>query len=278
MKTTIGRLAAWALLSAPAAAALACATGAHAQAVDEKYWIEASAYFPSTDTSLTINRPNITGTRIDFEHDLGGDDSQTLPAVYAGARFGRWVVFGEYYGLDRSGSKTISRDLVFDGVTFPASAQVDSKMKSDVYRLSLGYDLVKTDKAELGLSLGLHATDFDIELATTRQIGNGATQRQTSGHTFLAPQPTVGLFGGYEIAPKWIIAGRVDYLSISIDKYDGSILNLQASAAYRATPAISVGAAWRYVDYQFDVKQSSYTATVDYHFSGPSLFVRYGFH
>lgn len=254
------------------------ATPAAAQALNDKYWIEVSAYFPKANTTVNVSRPGLPGTEIDMESDLDLDDSETLPAIYAGARLGkRWVIAGEYYGLDRTGSRTVDRDIDFDGATFPVGVEVSSKMQSDIYRLTVGYAFIHTDRAELGAAIGLHATNFEIALQGDADVGVGVIRQQDSKRTFLAPMPTVGVFGTFELTPKLVLTGRADYLSLDIGDYDGSILNAQAALAYRVTDMIEVGAAYRYVDYALDIDKGRYTASVDYDFKGPALFIRASF-
>jgi opacity protein-like surface antigen len=272
----VGRM----LIAAAAALTLAgMAAPAAAQALDDRYWLEVSAYRPSIDTSLAISRPGSPGTDVDLENDLGLSDSDTLPAVYAGARlWDRWTITAEYYALNRDASRTLTRDIVFDGVTYPATAQVDSELKSDVYRLTVGYAFWRSDRAEVGAAIGLHATSFDVGLRSNFSAGGGgATTTTARSEDFLAPLPTVGLYGTYQATPKITLAGRVDYLSLTVGDYSGSLLNAQASASYAVTSNIALGAAYRYVAYDLDVEKPNYTATLDYNFSGPSVFVRFGF-
>lgn len=265
-----------------AAAAALTMTGlaapAAAQSLSDKYWLEVSAYRPSIDTSLALSRPGAAGTDIDLENDLGLDDSDTLPAVYAGARLGsRFVITAEYYALNRDASRTLTRDIVFDGTTYPATTQVDSELKSNVYRVTVGYTFWRSEQAELGAAIGLHATSFDVSLRGAISGGGGGVTTQRRGEDFLAPLPTVGLYGTYQATPKIALTGRADYLSLTVGDYSGSLFNLQAAASYAVTSNIALGVAYRYVAYDLDVEKSGYTANLDYNFSGPSLFVRFGF-
>jgi hypothetical protein len=265
----------------PTAAVLAAclASPAAAQALDDKYWVEVSGYFPSIDTSVSVSRPGSPGSDIDFESDLGIDKHETLPAVYGGVRLGeRFIVAGEYYGLDRSGSRTLSRDITFDGATYPASAQVDSKFRSDIFRVTVGYVFIRSETAELGAAVGLHATNFDFKVNGDARVGAGpgvTTERR--GRDFVAPLPTLGAFGTFELTPKVILSGRADYMSLKVGDYDGGVTNAQASIAYRFNPTFSAGVAYRYVAYDLDVDKTRFTAKVDYDFSGPSVFLRMGF-
>jgi hypothetical protein len=267
------------LAGAAIAIAGLAATPASAQGVNDKYWIELSGFRASPDTKVTLSRPGQPGTKLDMESDLGLNSHEFLPGLYGGVRLGeRWLITGEYYGLDRNGSRTLSRDIVFDGVTYPRSVPVDSKFRSNIYRASVGYSFVRNDKGELGADIGLHTTNFKIDLRGQGTTAGTGVTLQNRERDFTAPLPTLGVYGVYEIAPKFSVNGRVDWLSLKLGDYDGSIFNAQASVAYNFTDLIAVGAGWRYVDYSLDVDKKDYTAKFDYKFNGPSIFLRLDFH
>ena len=77
----------------------ALAAPASAQAISDKFWISGSGFLANVDTevsSSTVANPG-GGTVIDLEDALGLDDSERLPAIYAGAkRGGGFVITGEY--------------------------------------------------------------------------------------------------------------------------------------------------------------------------------------
>lgn len=249
---------------------------ANAQALQSRYWVEASAYWPSIDTKVNITgNGGRRGTDINMESDLNLRDRDTLPALLAGARIGdRLTLIGEYYGLDRSGSASVARDIIFDDVVYPAGVRVDSSFKSDVYRVALGYSFIRRQNMELGAAIGLHATSFEAQLSGEGQVGNLPTQTQRRTRDLLAPMPTVGVYGGYQVMPKLTVAGRVDYMSLSAGKYDGSILNAEARANYRVWKNVGVGAMYRYVDYDFAMERKRWTGQLDYKFSGPALILQ----
>jgi hypothetical protein len=257
-----------ALVAAPAAA----------EDLAFKYWGEISAHRASVNTSASLSRPGAPGTSIDMERDLGLKKHETLPDIELGARFfHRWFVTGEYFALDRNGTRITNRDIVFDAVTFPASATVDSKFRSDVYRVSVGYNVIQNPKATLGLALGLHATNFKMQLEGDVRVGAQGLTSETHAKKFLAPLPTVGVVGAYEVAPRVVLSGRADYLSLKIKDYDGRILNAQGALGYQITEHLEMGLAYRYVKYKLGVDKNSYTANIDYDFQGPAVYLRAGF-
>jgi hypothetical protein len=266
--------------AASALSAVVLAAPASAQAIDDNFWIQGSGFLSNVDTevrsSLATNPDG--GTAIDLEDDLGFDDGELLPAVYLGARLGGgFVVAGEYFALGRDSTATISRDITVDDVTYPVNGSVTAGFDTKVYRLSIGYVFVGNETAELGGAIGLIATELDFSISGSGSVGGAPLSNQVRRKDVLAPIPTLGLFGSFEPAPRVIIGGRADYFGLGIDDYDGSVLNLQASAQYRIMDNVGIGVAYRYVDYDLDVEKDNYVASFDYNFWGPSFFIEIGF-
>lgn len=256
------------------------ASPASAQAIDDNFWIQGSGFLSNVDTEVrsTLATNPGGGTAIDLEDDLGFDDGELLPAIYAGARLGGgFVVTAEYFALGRDSTATIARDITVDDVTFPVNGSVSAGFDTKVYRLSLGYVFAGSDTYEVGGALGLIATELDFSISGSGSVGGSPLANEARRKDVLAPIPTIGLFGSFEPAPRVIIGGRADYFGLGIDDYDGSVLNLQASAQYRIMDNVGVGVAYRYVDYDLDVEKDNYTASFDYNFWGPSFFIEIGF-
>jgi hypothetical protein len=256
------------------------AAPASAQAVGDRFWISGSGFLANVDTdvrsTLAVNPGG--GTEIDLEDDLGLDDSELLPAIYAGAKLGSgFVITGEYYALNRDTTATIDRTITVDDVTYPVNASITAGFKTAIYRFTIGYSFIRNDTTEIGAAIGLHATDLEFSLSGQGSSGGAPVSVQTRRKDFLAPMPTVGLYGTFEVMPHVTINARADYLSLGIDDYDGSILNAQASISYRFTDTFGIGVGYRYVDYDLDVEKDNYVASFDYQFNGPSIFIEAGF-
>jgi hypothetical protein len=262
------------------AATTACwagaASSACAQALEDRYWLEAQAYWPDVDTTVSVAGPNgVVGAKIDLESDLKLADRKSLPALVAGARIGdRWSIIGEYYGLDRNGSTSVARDITFDEVTFSSGATVSSGFDTKVYRAVVGYSFVKRERLELGAAVGLHVTQFKISLAGEGHVGAAAAQSEIRKRDALAPLPTLGLYGAYRITPRLLVGGRVDYLSLKVGDYDGHLTNTEARLSYRLFKNVGVGAAYRYVDYDLNIDKPRWQGEVAYKFKGPALFLQ----
>jgi len=262
-----------------AGAAMAAAPAA-AQNIDDNFWLTAEFYWPKVDSTVqisSVNNPTV-GTEIDFEDDLNLDHGEALPSFEAGWRISnRFRLVGEFYKLGRSAETTLSRDLVFDDVTYHANATVAGEFDSSVYRFSVGYSFIRKDNAELGAAIGLHATDFAVGLSGQATIGNSSATAQARRKEVLAPLPTIGLYGAIEIAPRVQLGGNIDYLSLGIGDYDGRLVNFEAKVSYRIFKNFDAGVGYRYVDYRLDVTKEEYEGRLTYKFSGPLIFLTAGF-
>ncbi|QTC90700.1 hypothetical protein [Brevundimonas goettingensis] len=272
------------LISSLFASGLLCwgatATSAAAQALEDRFWFEASAFKPNIDTHVQVS-PSYgmgAGTDISLESDLNLADRETLPDLFLGARLGsRWTITGEYFALDREGSVGLQREIVFDDVTYPVGVTLNSAFDTSVYRLSAAYSFIHNDRAEVGVSLGAHVTTFDLQLEGKGYIGSASLQALRRERDVLAPLPTLGLYAGYRITPRLSVGGRFDYMSLGVGDYDGELTNAQATISWQLFRNVGVGAMYRYVDYGLQIDKEKWTGDMSYQFSGPAVFLRVGF-
>lgn len=263
-----------------AAALLALPVAAQAQALDDKYWIEISGFWPDVNSHVrvaNVAHPNIA-TGIDLESDLDLADRKVVPAVQAGARFGHFIVAAEYYALHRASSRSIAHDITFDDVTYSVGATVSSEFNSDIYRLTVGYDIVRKEDLEFGLALGGHITNFEVGLNGQGTVsGTAVVSTETRRKSVLAPLPTVGAYGAVRLVPRLTLNARVDWLQLKIDDYKGRLWNVQAGLSYRLFKNVGIGVMYRYVGYRLDANKEKWTGSMDYKFNGPAAVLRIGF-
>ena len=264
-----------------AAAALACASaGAFAEGPQDRYWAGLEYFYPTISSTAHIDatataRP---GTSLSLEDELDLSDRKGTPYVDLGMRLGEnWRLEFEYYSLKRTANSTLARQVDWGDTTFPVGANVESKFDSTIYRITGGWSFLRNQQAEAGLSFGLHITDFTTQLSgqgTGVLTGSGF---QREAHDALVPLPTVGLYGSYLATPQLILRGRVDFLSLKYQDYDGRLMNWMAAVDWRFTKNFGVGAGYRYVDYKLEATKSDFTGEVRYKFRGPTIFVNAAF-
>ena len=262
-----------------AAAATIWATPAVAQSSEDKVWVQVSGYAPSIDTHARVDTASGgTGTGISFESDLNFDEDKVLPAVLAGVRLGGgFSLTAEYFSLDRSSTKGLEREITFGDVTFPVAASVTGEFNTDIYRLAVNYAVFRRANFDAGISLGVHATDVEVAIEGEGRVGNAAARFERRSRNLLAPMPTAGVFANISPLPRVELAGRADYFSMEIGKYDAKLLNAQVSAMYRIHRNVGLGIGYRHVEYRVIGTGEHLIGRVDYNFDGPTLFVHAGF-
>jgi len=248
---------------------------AFAEGPQDRYWAELEYFFPTISSTARLDFPttNIPGTQVKLEDDLGLADRKGTPYLLLGMRMGeRWRLELEYYQLNRSSTLTIGRDIQWADVTFPVSATVSSTFDTSIYRLVGGYSFYRTPRAEVGAAIGLHITDFKVSLSGQ---GNGPAGLgfQSEKRDQLVPLPTVGLYGSYLLSEQWVLRGRVDYLSLHYQSYDGSLTNWLLALDWRFARNWSTGLGYRFVDYKLESTKPRFHGQINYRFKGPTLFV-----
>lgn len=250
-----------------------------AQRFDDTVSIKVEAYLAGVGSRAQVGTASGSiGTEIDFENQFGLADNDVLPAFEIGWRINDdWVLQGQYYGLSRRADTTLDRELTVGETTYPVSATVRGGFDSDVYRFTINNLVFQGERLEVGLGIGLHATDFDMFVEGQGSVGNLETSLRREERKIFAPLPTIGAIGQWEPAKRITLFGRVDWLSLTIDDYSGRLINAEASVSYSVHKNIDLGVSYRFVDYELKVRQPLWNGTVSYQFSGPGLFLRAGF-
>jgi hypothetical protein len=240
-------------------------------AMQDMWTLRVGAFQPKADTTARLDGAGgMIGTKINLEDDLGLSDRDTLGSALLSVRLAnRWRIEAEYFSLDRSNTKAIDRTIEWGDISFPVNTVVNGSFDSTIYRLSGGYSIIKDNKSELGVALGLFATDFSATLASS---GIGS---QTGD--VLVPLPTIGIYAAYALSPRWLVSGRVDYFGIKYGDYDGSLLNATIGLDYRFFRNFAVGVGYRHVEYNLSVTKPKFDGELNYNLSGPIAYIEASF-
>lgn len=271
------------LVTATLVGAICGAGSAEVEAADvgHRMWMQLGAFRPHIDSVFRYDsiRTAGLGTSIDGERDLGLTDNEIVGSLLLGVRLrDRWRVEFEYFELDRSAqTSTRERDLAVGDTSYALSAQLASAFASAVYRLTVGYSFIRSPRAEVGLALGLHVTDFSISLEGTGTVNGTTVARRREQQEVLLPLPTGGLYGSFAFSSSWVAQARVDWFSLTYDGYEGTLWNAQANLLYRLGRNVAVGIGYRLNGYEVRAERSNWRGEVDYRYHGPQVLVEVGF-
>ena len=263
-------------LGLAAAAALACVpTAASAELTTDKAWVDIGGFLARIDSNLQLDNTalGVEGTRIDFERHLGLDSSRALPKVTAGVRLGsRFRLEGDFFRLGRSGELAIDETLRIDDTVFPLGAVVESKFDTDIYRIALGYSLVRNERGEFGLSAGVHHSRGKFKISA---VSAGQSFEERRSKSF--PLPNVGVYGNMQLFGPVSIQGSADAFKMKYGKYKGSLIDAQLGLEVRAMRNVGLGLGYRYAGYEIKGSKSDWKGKLDYSYSGPMAYVELAF-
>jgi hypothetical protein len=222
----------------------------------------------SADTVARLDANNAPiGTYIDFHDTLGGETRATVFRLDGLYRFNEHHALGfAWYDVKFTGSRVLTQDIVWNGQTYSASTQVDSKLKFDVYKLNYQYSVFHNEKVELGALFGFHIMKI---FAGINASGIGLSE----GDAITAPLPVWGLFADYKFTPRFsaFYNYQVFYINYQ-DKVRGGLQDFIFGLEYRLFRNVAVGAAYNRYSMNLEAKGNAATLYLDSSWNGGMLY------
>ena len=241
-----------------------CAAGvSHAQEADDrhpmltsKYSISLGVFFPERSFEIGVDGsvPSIDRD-IDISEQFQLSSSETTQAYEIGWRFTeKWMLRGQYFKVGGSRAAVLEEDVVWGDYTFGAGTGIAGGIDVSVARLFVGRRFSDHDHQEWGIGLGIHRLEISANIAGQAIINNEPpifTERSASTR---GPLPNLGGWYVYSFNSKWALQTRLDWLSASIDKYSGTIINAAAGITYAFNPHFLAGVNYNYFHIDVDIK------------------------
>lgn len=139
---------------------------------------EAGGWFPSLDAEVRVSTSGLTGDLI-RESDIGIDDPDVVFQGGLTFRFlQRHTLRIHGFGFSLDGDALTNKTFNFDGSTYPVSTRVTSEADTAFFGADYGFDLVHTEAAALGLTLGARflSADASIQAPLLGLEGSGELQ------------------------------------------------------------------------------------------------------
>jgi hypothetical protein len=241
------------------------------QTLDDRISFRFGPFFPSIDTSITIN-----DDKFDFEDVL--DDS-----AFTGSIQGLWRIsrrfrlnFG-YWAVNRDESESAGPNESIGGITIPEGTTIAATFDSSYANAGLGFSFVRSETTELGVDIGLALLGLKSELGASIP-GLGNTSFTAFDESY--PLPTVGLYLTQALSPKWSIAGRIGAMGLSIgDDFDGTVVEAIGAVEFRPWKNFGLGLAYIYNSADATLKNVGLIDGLDleWQYNGPFVYLVLGF-
>jgi hypothetical protein len=257
---------------------LLAASSASAQDLFPAFSVSASTSPATFETNVRIDPEEATGegTLVNFESDLGLEDSRTLQRFEVQWRpFARHELAGTYFSAPRSGREQIDREIVFRDETYPVSALVTTAFDLDYASATYTYWARRGPRDGFGITLGVAALSINAGITAERP---GETISVTQTAETEVPVALAGVQGRVAFTRTLFGEASVSTLpQVTIGDYTGSALTARARLEYRPLRWLGVGASYNYFRLDVDVEQLDFGGSLDMTIQGPEAFVRLAF-
>lgn len=230
------------------------------------------------DTSATFSTPNHPGESIDFT-DVFGQPGHKFS--FRGDGYwnfaGRSFLDFAYLSLDTKGSRAITQDIHFGGVTYTAGAQVDSESYNRFIGAAYRYGFVKTPELQVGASLGVAYISLRSTLSAAAGVldANGVPivgQTTTREAKIDLPVPLLGLSFDAQISGPLSVGANIQALGGTIHPYSGHVVTGQAHVDYYFIKNFGMGAAFEYTTIEIKKTTDTKTIQANYRYDGPRIY------
>lgn len=254
--------------------AMSLAAAAHAQyfpprssarATGETYHVEIGGHLwnPTPEIFISSEEFGIPGDRIDFVVDLGIEKKYHTqlkvvlrPATKHKLRF-------EYTPIKYTAEGRISRDVVFNGISFPVSLDVSTELIWRAFRFGYEWDFVYLDRGFVGLLLEAKYTAVEASLSNAQDLAFVRAR---------APIPAVGVIGRGYVMPNVSITGEFSFFKLpeGLDEdYRGSYYDFDIYGTVNFTDHVGVQGGYRSLDVFYRVERDEGELTLKgFYFGG----------
>jgi opacity protein-like surface antigen len=232
-----------------------------------------AVYLDSKTTVQVDSSAGTTGTLVNAENDFGISKEDFEAKFQLMLRVGeRNRVRFDYFSLDRTGSTTLDKDILFRNVELLPSDPVDSKLSIDVLSITYEYSFIHNERFELAATLAINDTDLSSRARVNTPLRHVDQTEDQAG-----PFPTIGLDGTYVISKRFYLDGRIAYFKAHLDNLDGSLGFYELSALYRLRPNISFALGYELVRAHLLSSKVSQAGLFDFNTQGPEAYLRVAF-
>jgi hypothetical protein len=247
----------------------AWAPGPKPNVIEDRFRVEVMTINAGYNTDLRIDPTVLTrGTRISAEDDLALDETQTLPQAEITLLPGQHHLLRlSGLGVRRSARTSIDRQIVFDDQIYRVGERVDSELNLTAIGLTYGYRFLVHERAEIAGTFGIQIIEVEANAVVRSRVVRDA-------ESAVAPLPLLGVEGRFDFTRRWSAEGRAQYLDVTLDDVEGSILDARFALAWRMNPYLVFGLGYRRLKIHVDSEDRGSPGFVNLVLDGPLLFVR----
>jgi hypothetical protein len=254
-----------------ALASLPATTLAADAADDDKFSLSVGAFFVNrTDGQIRVDRSvglATIGTSLDWQRDLGGDTSMTVPRIDGYFRFApKHRIDFSYYKIDRGGEIVTQRGIDFGDVSYPVGTAINSELITETIKLAYTYSFYRAPEIEASLSVGAHVTRIQAKIDSP---GLGISEAES----VTAPLPVFGFRLDYGMTPKWWWRSKYELFFLdSVEGFRGTYSDFTLALEHKTFEHLGFGIGISRNSLNVDVSKDSTSGAFSSALSGFMLY------
>jgi hypothetical protein len=198
----------------------------------DKWQIDLSGSVLVMGTDIRVDGANGEGTDIDGEEVLGLSREKIQPRASVRWRPGRRheIELG-YQFANRTGEKTLERDIVLADSTYTAGVNLKSKFRTDQVFLAYRFAIRTRDRTQLGLGVGVGVFPFKLEADRLASAG-GSEVTSSNERSLTGPFGSLGIYGRFLLGDRWYLESDLRGIAIKIDRFKASVVEANLAGRY----------------------------------------------
>lgn len=226
-------------------------------------------YGQSLDTLVRYdNAAGVPGTLLSAEQTLGLADRLDQGAVDLTFRLlERNRIRADYQQHRRSGEVQPDEPIRFGDDIYLGGERVLSQMDLRRFGITYSYSLLRKEKFEFGLGLGINLLQMEGSLEAPARFVR--EQLDVAG-----PFPTLAADMTWQFAQRFSLNAAVQYLAANLDEVEGSYSSWSADLQFRPLRNLAVGAGYAATRYRVDSTDEDMAGYFRLKYQGLQLFLR----
>lgn len=233
--------------------------------LNDRLSLSLGGFLLTTDTRVRIDGSARTGTEFDVEEELGFNDTDRF-RLDAYWRFQpRHKLRIMYFDTRRTASRQIDREITVRDTTYAVDTRIDAGFDTTIAELAYEYAFLQGERYELAGTVGVHNLRFDLGLSGT---GTGTASAAAAN----GPLPVSGVRGIWRFTDTMYADAQVQYFEISLDPYDGSVEDYNASIVWQAFEHLGFGLGYNAFAMRVDVEDDDFNGHLRWRYDGARVF------
>lgn len=241
------------------------------QILKDRFHFEIGMFIPAKEINIGANG-TVPGQEIDFGETFRlNDNESTLYLHFEWYFTKKWKLSIENFSIKNANTVKLEEDIIWEDIVFKEGSSVRGGYGINLYRIYVGRIFSKGLKHEFGAGLGVHALNTNAFIEGNVIINNDEIKFERRNVNAIIPLPNIGLWYYYAPNSKWAFIARMDWFSLTIGEYSGSLYDISPGIKYQIFKNIGVGLNYRYFFLKAKVNRDDWHGQFDMGFKGPLL-------